>query len=78
MSINEDTIKQERDLLKKDFDTLSESIKKMENDLKTLKNNLNAVYGAMQQCDKFLKVISEKGEKEMSNEKKEALTLATS
>lgn len=78
MSINEDTIKQERETLKKDFDTLNENIKKMENDLKTLKNNLNAVYGALQQCDKFLKVIKENGEKDMSADKKEALTLATS
>ena len=77
MNIDEKIINEEKETLKKDFDTINQSIKKMETDLKTLKNNLNAVYGAIQQCDRFLKVIKE-GDKEMPKEKQEALTLATS
>jgi uncharacterized coiled-coil DUF342 family protein len=78
MIIDEKIINEERDTLKKDFDTINQSIKKMENDLKTMKNNLNAVYGAIQQCDKFLKILQEKDDKGMSEDKQEALTLATS
>jgi uncharacterized coiled-coil DUF342 family protein len=79
MQIDEKIISDERESLKKDFDTINTNIKKMENDLKTLRNNLNAVYGAIQQCDKFLTVLKEnKGDKEMPKKKQEALTLATS
>ena len=48
-----------------------------ENQTKTLRNNLNALAGAAQQCDLFLKQIEEKGEP-MPAEKQLALDMATS
>lgn len=79
MSIEKIEIENERQSLKEDFDKISDGIKKMENDLKTARNNLNAVYGAIQQCDKFLATIKEKkGDNAMPKEKAEALAMATS
>jgi hypothetical protein len=59
MAIDEQTIIEERTLLKKDYDMLSEKIKQYETDLGTMRSNLNAVYGALQLCDKFLKLGKE-------------------
>jgi len=79
MTIDEKVLQEERDILKKDFDILSENIKKMENDTKGARNNLNAIYGAIQQCDKFLKLTKTEDTKtEMPKEKAAALNLATS
>jgi len=78
MSIEKLEIEKERESLRLDFETINGNIKKMEGDLKTLRNNLNAVYGAIQQCDKFLATIKEKDDKPMPKEKQEALAVATS
>ena len=42
-----------------------------------MKNNLNALAGASQQCDMFIKHIEDKGEP-MPPEKQQALEIATS
>ena len=42
-----------------------------------MKNNLNALAGASQQCDLFIKQIEDKGEP-MPPEKAQALEIATS
>jgi hypothetical protein len=42
-----------------------------------MKNNLNALAGAIQQCDMFLKTIEEK-DAPMPAEKQQALDIATS
>ena len=76
MAIELETLNNEREVLKKDFDNLSQRIAKVEKELVTMKGNLNAVYGAIQQVDKFIK-LSESGE-DMSPEKEKALNLATS
>ena len=76
MAIELETLNNEREVLKKDFDNLSQRIAKVEKELVTMKGNLNAVYGAIQQVDKFIK-LSESG-KDMSPEKEKALNLATS
>jgi len=86
MAINTDTLKNEREVLKKDFDTLSARINQVEKDLGTMKSNLNAVFGAIQQVDKLLKLDTESGEKQLLTEKEKsmpaskekALNLATS
>ena len=56
MSIDENTLKEERLLLKKDFDILSDKIKQFELDLGQMKSNLNALHGAIQQTDKLIKL----------------------
>jgi len=79
MAIDETLLKTERENLQKDFNTLTENIKKVEKDLEQMKNNLNAVYGAIQQTDKLLKVVNVKGEaSKMPDSKQKALNVATS
>jgi uncharacterized protein YoxC len=86
MSINIDTLRSEREVLKKDFDNLTARIGQVEKDLGTMKSNLNAVFGAIQQVDKLLKLDTESGEKQLLTEKEKsmpaskekALNLATS
>jgi len=77
MNIDEKTLQSERDTLKKDFEAVQNKIKETENVLVQLKNNLNAVYGAIQQTDKMLKLVKE-DKKEMTAEKAQALNVATS
>jgi archaellum component FlaC len=76
MSIDEQTLQSERVTLKNDFDTLSQRIAQVEKDLGTMKSNLNAIYGAIQQVDKLIKISSD--DTKMSSEKEKALNLATS
>ena len=76
MVIDLETLNNERDTLKKDFDSITQKIAQVEKDLSTMKSNLNAVYGAIQQVDKLIKLSS--GDTKMSPEKEKALNLATS
>jgi len=70
--------------LKKDFENLSARINQVEKDLGTMKSNLNAVFGAIQQVDKLIKLDTNEEEKQllteksMPAEKEKALNLATS
>jgi hypothetical protein len=59
MAIDEQTLNTERLLLKKDFDILSDKIRQFELDLGQMKGNLNALHGAIQQTDKFIKMCKE-------------------
>jgi len=77
MNIDEQTLLNEKDTLKKDFDLIQNKIKETENGLVQLKNNLNAVYGAIQQTDKMLKLLKD-DDKKMTTEKAQALNVATS
>ena len=77
MIIDEQTLQSEKDTLKKDFEAVQNKIKETENVLVQLKNNLNAVYGAIQQTDKMLKLLKE-DDKKMTAEKAQALNVATS
>jgi|TARA_R100000030_G_scaffold96607_1_gene84911 septal ring factor EnvC (AmiA/AmiB activator) len=77
MNIDEKTLQSERDTLKKDFEAVQNKIKETENVLAQLKNNLNAVYGAIQQTDKMLKLLNE-DDKKITAEKAQALNVATS
>ena len=76
MAIDDNILQSEREILKKDFDTLSQRIAQVEKDLGTMKSNLNAIYGAIQQVDKLIKLSSD--DTKMSSEKEKALNLATS
>jgi len=76
MAIELETLNNEREILRKDFDNLTQRIAQVEKDLGTMKSNLNAVYGAIQQVDKLIKLSSD--DTKMSPEKEKALNLATS
>jgi len=58
MNIDEKTLLSEKELLTKDFNSISEKIKQVEIELGSMRSNLNAIYGALQQTDKLLKMIS--------------------
>jgi uncharacterized coiled-coil DUF342 family protein len=74
MNIDKDTLIKERETLKQDFDAINEKIRETEKGLLQLKNNLNAVYGAIQQTDKLIKLT----EGETADDKKDAVAVATS
>jgi len=75
--VNLDLLKQEEESLTKDFETLKQKLDQLEKSKVQLTNNMNAVYGALQQVQKLMKL--ESGEKQsMPPEKQEALNIATS
>ena len=76
MSINTSDLNAEREVLVKDFEALQQRIKQVDMELIQMKSNLNAVHGAIQQVDKFIK-MSEKNTK-LPDEKEKALNIATS
>ena len=76
MSINTSDLNNEREVLVKDFEALQSRIKQVDQELIQMKSNLNAVHGAIQQVDKFIK-MSEKNTK-LPDEKEKALNIATS
>lgn len=73
MNIDEKILLNEKELLTKDFNSISEKIKQVEFELGNMKSNLNAIYGALQQTDKLLKMsetrITYSNEMKDSNEK---------
>ena len=77
MTISKDDLVQRKENIMKDFDTLTKEIEVGQDKIKQMRNNLNALAGAAQQCDLFLKQIEEKGEP-MPAEKQLALDMATS
>ena len=77
MSISKDELVKRKEAIKKDFDALVKQISELEDKIKSMKNNLNALAGASQQCDMFIKQIEDKGEP-MPPEKAQALEIATS
>ena len=77
MSISKDDLVKRKEAIKKDFDALVKQISELEEKIKSMKNNLNALAGASQQCDMFIKQIEDKGEP-MPPEKAQALEIATS
>tara|TARA_B100000579_G_C22498729_1_gene695907 strand:- start:471 stop:704 length:234 start_codon:yes stop_codon:yes gene_type:complete len=77
MTISKDDLVQRKEQIVKDFETLTKEIETAEVKIKQMRNNLNALAGASQQCDLFIKQIEEKGEP-MPAEKQQALDIATS
>ena len=57
MSLNEKLLQEELSTLKVDFDKTKKSVETMEKETILQRNNLNAIYGAMQQTEKLLKMV---------------------
>ena len=77
MSITKEQIETRKSDLEKDFQTVKQQIEDSEIKIVTMKNNLNALAGAIQQCDMFLKELTDK-DAPMPAEKQQALDIATS
>ncbi len=77
MSISKDDLLKRREEIVTDYNNAVAEIAKGESQIKEMKNNLNALAGALQQTDLFLKQIAEDGD-EMPPEKAFALDMATS
>ena len=77
MNIDLKILQSERETLKNDFDNLTNRIAKVEKELGSMRSNLNAVYGAIQQVDKLIKLTSGDDDS-MPENKEKALNLATS
>jgi hypothetical protein len=60
MTIDENILQEELAVLKADFDKTKKQIEGIEKDLGQLRSNLNAIYGAVQQTEKLLKLSKEK------------------
>ena len=78
MSISKEQIETRKSDLEKDFQTVKQQIEDSEVKIVSMKNNLNALAGAMQQCDMFLKQLADDTDAPMSAEKQQALDIATS
>jgi len=76
MTISKEQIDKRKEQIKKDFDDLVKKIEIEEETIKRMRNNLNALSGASQQCDLFLKELEDKNE--MPRDKEQALNIATS
>ena len=77
MTLSKDDLLARKTELTTNAETIQADIVKSENQTKTLRNNLNAMIGALQQVEMFIKQIEDKGEP-MPPEKKLALDMATS
>ena len=77
MSISKEKLLARKEDIKKDFDNLVKQIDEHELKIKSMKNNLNALAGASQQCDLFLKELEDK-DAPMPRDKEAALNIATS
>ena len=77
MSISKDDLLKRREELTADYDTAVAEIEKGETQIKQMRNNLNAMAGALQQTELFIKQIEDDGDP-MPEEKAFALDMATS
>ena len=77
MSISKDELLKRKSDIIEDSKKIQDQILEGEKALKQMRNNLNALAGAAQQCDLFIKQIEDKGEP-MPPEKAQALEIATS
>ena len=57
MALNEKVLEEELKILQVDFDKTKRSVETMEKETILQRNNLNAIYGAMQQTEKLLKMV---------------------
>ena len=77
MTISKDNLLERKEQIVTDYNKLVEEISKGEGQIKVMKDNLNALAGALQQVEMFIKQIEDDGEP-MSPEKQQALEMATS
>ena len=59
MAIDEKILQEELTTLKSDFDKTKKQIESIEKEVIGMRNNLNALYGAIQQTEKLLKLSKE-------------------
>ena len=60
MIIDEKILQEELALLKAEFDKTKKQVESVEKEVIGMRNNLNALYGAIQQTEKLLKLSKEK------------------
>ena len=77
MSISKEDLLKRKEEIVNDYNNLVAEIQKGESQVKEMKNNLNALAGALQQTDLFIKQIDDDGDV-MPPEKAFALDMATS
>ena len=77
MTISKDNLLERKEQIVTDYNKLVEEISKGESQVKVMKDNLNALAGALQQVEMFIKQIEDDGDP-MPAEKQQALDLATS
>ena len=77
MTISKDDLLKRKEEIVTDYNKLVEEIGKGEQNLKVMRDNLNALAGALQQVDLFIKQIEDDGDP-MPEDKKFALDMATS
>ena len=76
MSISKDELLKRKEEIVTDYNNLVKEIEKGETSVRTMKNNLNALSGALQQVELFIKQIEDDGDA-MPPEKQFALDMAT-
>ena len=77
MTISKDDLLKRKEEIVTDYNKLVEEIGKGEQNQKVMRTNLNALSGALQQVDLFIKQIEDDGDP-MPEEKRQALEMATS
>ena len=77
MTISKDDLLKRKEEIITEYNSLVSQIQKSESEIKEMRNNLNALAGALQQTDLFVKQIEDAGEP-MPEDKKMALDMATS
>ena len=77
MTISKEVLLKRKENIVTDYNKLVEEISKGEGQIKVMKDNLNALAGALQQVEMFVKQIEDDGDP-MPAEKQQALDLATS
>ena len=77
MTISKEDLLKRKEEIVTDYNNLVAQIQKGESEIKDMKNNLNALAGALQQTDLFIKQIEDAGEP-MPEDKAFALDMATS
>ena len=77
MTISKEVLLKRKEDIVTDYNKLVEEIGKGEGQIKVMKDNLNALAGALQQVEMFVKQIEDDGDP-MPPEKQQALEMATS
>ena len=77
MKISKEVLLKRKEQIVTDYNKLVEEISKGESQIKVMKDNLNALAGALQQVEMFIKQIEDDGDS-MPEDKKFALDMATS
>ena len=77
MTISKDNLLERKEQIVTDYNAMVEEISNGEKQIRAMKDNLNALAGALQQVEIFIKQIEDDGDP-MPEEKQQALDLATS